>query len=228
MKLINTNKIFNTLIKYLLLSLVTLTVLIISSGNLFWIGAWTIFGFDCLYLFIIITIGMKYFPETVLGRAQTKFIYTWDKIVILIYIISYYSQYLISGLTLRFSISTFHPLLYVIGILLYAIGLGITFWVLATNPYATGSSRIQEERNQKVISKGPYRFIRHPMYFAIIIFICSIPLILCSIWAFIPAPVVFGSFLYRCDKEDKLLYNELDGYKEYSQKVKYRMIPLIW
>ena len=171
---------------------------------------------------------MKYFPETVRGRAQTKFIYSWDKIAIVVYSISFYSQYLIAGLTYRFSISTFHPLLYVIGFLLYMIGLGITFWVLAINPFATGSSRIQEERNQKLISKGPYRLIRHPMYFSTIIFTLSTPLILCSIWAFIPAPIVIGSFIYRCKKEDTLLINELKGYKEYTQKVKYRMIPLIW
>lgn len=228
MKKINTNKIFNSIAKYLLVNFVLLALLIISSGNLSWIGAWTIFSFDCLYLFVLVTIGMKYFPETVFGRAQTKFIYTWDKIAILIYAISYYSQYLISGLTLRFSISSFHPLLYAIGALLYAIGLGITFWVFATNPYATGSSRIQEDRNQKLISKGPYRLIRHPMYFSTIIFTLSVPLILCSTWAFLPTPIVIGSFIYRCYKEDTLLINELEGYKEYKQKVKYRMIPLIW
>ena len=177
-KIYSNNIIFSALVKYLLVSFVSLGVLLISSGNLSWIGAWTIFGFDCLYLFVLITIGSKYFPETVFSRAQTKFIYTWDKIAILIYSISYYSQYLISGLTLRFTISTFNPLLYAIGILLYAIGLGITFWVFATNPYATGSSRIQEDRNQKLISKGPYRLIRHPMYFSTIIFTLSVALIL--------------------------------------------------
>jgi protein-S-isoprenylcysteine O-methyltransferase Ste14 len=221
-------KIFNAIVKYLLVSFVSLGVLIISSGNLSWVGAWTIFGFDCLYLFVLITIGMKYFPETVSGRKQTKFIYTWDKIAILIYLISYYSQYLISGLTLRFSLSSFHLLLYATGSLLFAIGLGITFWVFATNPYATGSSRIQEERGQKLVTKGPYRFIRHPMYFSIIIFTLSVPLILCSMWAFLPAPLVIASFIYRCSKEDALLSNELEGYKEYKQKVKYRMIPSIW
>lgn len=221
-------KIFSALVKFILFNFFSLILLIVSSGDLLWLGAWTIFGFDTLYLFIIITIGMKYFPETVHGRAQTKFIYNWDKIAILIYLISYYSQYLISGLTLRFSISTFNLLLYTIGILLYMIGLSITFWVFAVNPYATGSSRIQEERNQKLISNGPYRLLRHPMYFTIIFFTCSTPLILCSIWAFIPAPLVIGSFIYRCYKEDTLLLNELKGYKEYSQKVKYRMIPFIW
>ncbi len=228
MKKIKTDKICSTLVKYLLLSFISLALLIISSGTFFWIGAWTIFGFDCLYLFIIITVGMKYFPETVHSRAQTKFVHTWDKIAISIYLISYYSQYLISGLTLRFSVSSFHPLSYAMGILLYGIGLGLTFWVFANNPYATGSSRIQEDKNQKVISTGPYRLIRHPMYFAMIFFTLSVPLILCSVWAFLPAPLVVGSFIYRCHKEDTLLIDELGGYKEYTQKVKYRMIPFVW
>lgn len=222
------SKIFTALFKFLFISIVSLGILLISSGNLSWIGAWTLFGFDCLYVFVLITVGSKYFPETVFGRSQTKFIYNWDKIAILIYLISFYSQYLISGLTLRFAVSTFHPLFYATGIVLYVIGLGITFWVYAVNPFATGTSRIQEERNQKLISKGPYRIVRHPMYFSMIVFTVSVPLILCSVWAFLPSPIVIGSFIYRCYKEDRLLFNELEGYKEYTKKVKYRMIPFVW
>ena len=177
---------------------------------------------------ILVTVGKKHFPETVHGRAQTKFVHSWDKIAILIYSISYYSQYLISGLTYRFSISEFHPLLYVPGVLLYMAGFGITFWVFAVNPYATGSSRIQEERNQELVSNGPYRIIRHPMYFSTIIFTLSIPLILCSPWAYIPTPIVVGSFIYRCFREDRMLMDELEGYQAYAQKTRCRMIPFIW
>jgi protein-S-isoprenylcysteine O-methyltransferase Ste14 len=208
--------------------LLSFALLIVSSGNPLWIGAWTIFGFDCLYFIVLLTIGRKHFPETVHGRAQTKFVHTWDKAAILIYSISYYSQYLISGLTYRFSVTTFQPNLYIPGIILYAIGFGITFWVFAVNPYATGSSRIQEERNQKLVSSGPYRIIRHPMYFATVIFTLSIPLVLCSLWAYIPAPVVIGSFIYRTYREDAMLMNELEGYRAYAQGTRFRMIPFIW
>jgi len=187
---------FRGFVKYFLTILISFALLIGSSGKFFWIGAWTIFGFDCLYFIIMVTVGKKHFPETVQSRAQTKFEHTWDKIAILIYGIGFYCQYLISGLTFRFSISTFHPLSYGFGILLYVIGFGITFWVFAVNPYATGSSRIQEDRDQELVTKGPYRIIRHPMYFATIIFTLSIPLILCSVWAYIPAPIVIGSFIW--------------------------------
>lgn len=223
-----TNQKSNSVIKYFSLKLISIAILLISSGKLTWIGAWTIFGFDCLTFLLMITIGKKYFPETVRGRAQTTFEYTWDKVAMLIYSLGFYLMYLIGGLTLRFSISSFDLQSYLTGILFYIFALSITFWVYAVNPFAIGSARIQKERNQKLITNGPYQLVRHPMYFAIIFFTLGVPLILSSPWAFIVAPIIIGNFIYRCYKEDNLLLNGLDGYKEYTQKVKYRMIPFIW
>jgi len=176
----------------------------------------------------MLTIGKKYFPETVRGRVQTTFEYTWDKVAMLIYSLGFYLMYLIGGLTLRFSISSFDLISYLTGILFYIFAFTIIFWVFAVNPFAIGSARIQKERDQKLITKGPYRIVRHPMYFALIFFTLSIPLILSSAWAFIVTPIIIGNFIYRCYKEDNLLLNGLDGYKAYTQKVKYRMIPFIW
>ncbi|MBN1926764.1 MAG: isoprenylcysteine carboxylmethyltransferase family protein [Prolixibacteraceae bacterium] len=219
---------YSAVMKYLLVKLISLTILLVSSGYFLWAGAWTVFGFDVLYLVLLLTVGLKYFPETVLARKQTKFVHKWDKTAILIYSVSFYSQYLLAGLTFRFSLTSFNTTSYILGTVLYAFALGITFWVLATNPFATGSARIQEDRNQKIISSGPYKYLRHPMYFSTIIFSLSTPLILCSLWAYIPFPLVLGSFLFRCYKEDKMLQEGLEGYREYTQKVRYRMVPFIW
>ncbi|RPJ09145.1 MAG: isoprenylcysteine carboxylmethyltransferase family protein [Spirochaetaceae bacterium] len=198
-------KIVPAAIKLLLLDSITAVLLFASSGTFAWPGPWIILGMDLFYLTVLLVIGMKYFPETVKARSQTRFVHIWDKIAILIYILGFYSGYVIAGLDTRYFLSEVHPLIFAAGIFLYTAGIGITFWVLAANPYATGSSRVQADRNQKVISSGPYRILRHPMYFATILFAIATPLVLESVWAFLPAPLVVCSFIYRCYREDTML-----------------------
>jgi protein-S-isoprenylcysteine O-methyltransferase Ste14 len=100
--------------------------------------------------------------------------------------------------------------------------------VMMTNAYLSSWARIQEDRGQVVVQEGLYRYIRHPMYLGIIIAFLGIPLALCSWWALIPSVIIIGIFLYRTYREDKMLKDGLDGYVEYSQTVKYRLLPGIW
>jgi len=223
-----TEKVIFAFIRLLLVHLISLEIMLLSAGNPRWIGAWTIFGLSAGYSLLMITIGMKLFPQTVIGRAESRFVHRWDKIALQLYITGLYSQYIIGGLSTRFSISEFHLRSYAVGVAFYMIALGITTWIFLTNPYAIGSSRIQNERNQRVISNGPYRLLRHPMYFTVIITSLSTALILCAPWALLSSLIVIGAFIYRCYREDAMLIAELDGYREYAQRVKYRMIPLVW
>ena len=88
--------------------------------------------------------------------------------------------------------------------------------------------RIQVDRNHKVASGGPYKFIRHPGYSGFILNTLGVALILGSVWALIPAFVTVILFIIRTKLEDQVLFNELDGYKEFSKKTRYRLIPGIW
>jgi len=228
MEKLDKKAIATALVKYFIVNCFGLAILLLCSGNLLWTGAWTIFGFALFYIAVTLTIGIKYFPEIVSGRSENKYEHSWDKIAVMIYSAGFYLLYIIAGFDSRYSWSSLHTIFFIIGLILYSFAMINTFWILASNPYAVGASRIQKERNQRVISHGPYRFIRHPMYFNVIIFAVGTPLLLESVWALIPAPIIIGSFIYRCYKEDTLLQNELEGYKEYSNNVKYRMIPFIW
>ena len=90
------------------------------------------------------------------------------------------------------------------------------------------SRKIEVEENQKVIDSGLYGVIRHPMYMATILMFLMIPIILGSWWAvlcFLPYPILIA---VRIINEEKLLTEQLSGYKEYKQKVKYRLLPFIW
>jgi protein-S-isoprenylcysteine O-methyltransferase Ste14 len=107
---------------------------------------------------------------------------------------------------------------------------GLRFGRLATasNAFFSQIFRIQKERGHTVATGGPYRFVRHPGYVGTILFEIATPIMLGSWWALIPGGLSALLYLVRTALEDKALLDELDGYKEYAQKVRYRLLPGIW
>lgn len=101
-------------------------------------------------------------------------------------------------------------------------------WTMAVNAYFTAIVRIQTERQHAVVSTGPYRFVRHPGYVAAILFYLSTPFLFGSRRAVIPAILTAATMVVRTVLEDKALQKELDGYKEYTERVRYRLLPGIW
>jgi protein-S-isoprenylcysteine O-methyltransferase Ste14 len=101
----------------------------------------------------------------------------------------------------------------------------LLMWVTITNTYLSRYVRIQDDCGHQVVTTGPYRFVRHPMYASNILFFPSIPLLLGSWWALIPAVAIMGLFTLRTYLEDKTLQAELPGYKAYAHKTRYRMVP---
>jgi protein-S-isoprenylcysteine O-methyltransferase Ste14 len=118
--------------------------------------------------------------------------------------------------------------LIVFGLVLYFLS---DIQILATmlaNPHAEQTVRIQTDRAHRVITTGPYRFVRHPMYVGTSLMILSIPLILGSLWAFIPAALDVLVLIARTAWEDNLLHRELEGYAAYAEVTRYRLFPGIW
>lgn len=97
-----------------------------------------------------------------------------------------------------------------------------------TNTYLSRYVRIQDDREQSVVIAGPYRFIRHPMYLGVVLLFISLGPALGSWFASIPGVVIDSLFIIRTAKEDKTLQQELEGYPEYAQQVRYRLFPGIW
>lgn len=93
---------------------------------------------------------------------------------------------------------------------------------------STGTVRIQSERGHQVVSSGPYRFVRHPGYAGALWGFLAVPVWLDSAWAFLPALLLMGILVLRTALEDKTLQAELPGYKEFTQKTRYRLLPGIW
>ena len=113
---------------------------------------------------------------------------------------------------------------------LIVILLGYVFgsWALIENKFFSGVVRIQEDRGHRVITTGPYRFVRHPGYAGSLLVYLVIPIFLDSLWAFIPTVLLVGIVFLRTSLEDRTLQDELPGYKEYTQKTRYRLLPGIW
>lgn len=88
--------------------------------------------------------------------------------------------------------------------------------------------RIAKEAGHSVSDHGAYRIVRHPGYLGAILVNLATPLVLNSLWAFIPATLTILAIIIRTSLEDKTLLRELDGYLDYSNKVPFRLIPLIW
>jgi len=96
------------------------------------------------------------------------------------------------------------------------------------NPYFESTVRIQEDRGHVVVSEGPYGFVRHPGYLSGILWMASIPLIVGSLYAFLPVMVYCALMTLRTHLEDRTLRGELPGYAEYAEKVRYRLVPWVW
>lgn len=99
---------------------------------------------------------------------------------------------------------------------------------MVTNKHFEGTVRIQNERNHQVIDHGPYKYMRHPGNLAMVLSCFIQPLIIGSVHAFIPGFFSAVLMIMRTKMEDEMLQKELSGYKEYANKVKYRLISKVW
>ncbi|ASL48674.1 hypothetical protein bAD24_III14840 [Burkholderia sp. AD24] len=100
--------------------------------------------------------------------------------------------------------------------------------VFRANSYAAPVVKIQASRGHKVIDSGPYAYVRHPMYAAALFLFVGTPLLLGSWWGLACVPVMVLGIGWRAVREERLLNAELDGYSDYTTRVKYRFVPLIW
>ena len=100
---------------------------------------------------------------------------------------------------------------------------------MRVNPYFEKTARIQKDRDQKVITTGPYCYVRHPGYIGTIVgYALAPPIMLGSWWALLPALLATLSLIVRTALEDRMLQDELDGYAAYAARVRFRLVPYLW
>ncbi len=115
-----------------------------------------------------------------------------------------------------------------LGYVCFLTGFALTAWAEAVNKFFEPTVRIQTDRGHKVIDTGPYALVRHPGYVAALLIFAGLPLCLGSLWALIPAGLASALVILRTRWEDATLQAELPGYKEYTQRVRYKLFPGVW
>ena len=220
-----------TLIFRVLISLaLVLAIFFIPAGSLRWPQAWI---FIALYLSAVAGFYLstkKRDPGLLKERmSPQKNVKAWDRRIVRIYSLLLAAMTVLVGLdAVRFRWSHLAPGWNVLGFGGLALAMLLAFWATRENTFASQVVRIQDDRGHRVCSTGPYAHVRHPMYDGVILSIISFPLALGSLFALIPAGFVVGLFILRTSLEDKTLQEELPGYKEYGQKVRFRLIPGVW
>jgi protein-S-isoprenylcysteine O-methyltransferase Ste14 len=191
---------------------------------------WLYFSLYFLISIITLIVMMKNHQETLSERGKNhENTMRWDKILLAIYVpLSFYGIYIAAGLDVRYNGSTFNLLWLIIGIALFLISSVFMLWPILENKHFESTARIQQDRNQIVITSGPYRIIRHPGYSSIILWAISVPLIFGSILTAVVSSIIVIIIIIRTHLEDTMLQKELNGYREYCLSVKYRLIPYIW
>ena len=170
-------------------------------------------------------------PDTMAARlsiADTKDVTpVWDKVLLAIFwLLGYFLVYWVAGRTCDPSLAI--DVLAVLGVAVYLLSSVLTAWALSENRFAEAVSRVQEERGQRVCSTGPYAFVRHPMYSAIIMWCISVVMVFPNLWVALVSGVVAAVIVVRTALEDAMLANGLEGYSEYQGNVRWRLVPFVW
>lgn len=200
------------------------------AGRLSWWQGWVFLLTFIIYVSVLVWRLSKVNPGLVQERNRPANVAeAWDRVVMGIYSMILVILLIVSALDSgRYSWSVIPLGVQMIGWLLLVAAGAIVWHVMITNAYLSSWARIQDDRGQVVVQEGIYRKIRHPMYLGIIVGFLGIPLVLGSWWAMIPSVVIVGLFIYRTNREDKMLKDGLDGYAKYIEKVKYKLLPGIW
>jgi protein-S-isoprenylcysteine O-methyltransferase Ste14 len=111
---------------------------------------------------------------------------------------------------------------------LIALCMVLVWRVFRHNSFAAPQVRIQAERGQQVVTSGPYRIVRHPMYAAALLYFLGLPLLLGSWWGLLAVPFFTVAFGARAVGEERMLRQELPGYDDYARRVRFRLVPGLW
>jgi protein-S-isoprenylcysteine O-methyltransferase Ste14 len=153
----------------------------------------------------------------------------FDKIFLLGYLPLVLIQPAVAGLdAVRLRWSSIPFCFVYIGSTLFTLAMALMAWAMVVNPYAESTVRIQTDRGHAVISSGPYRVVRHPMYVGIMLMYLATPLIWGSVWALVLARFIMILLAWRTAREDQTLRHELAGYEEYAASTRYRLVPRLW
>jgi len=202
-----------------------------SAGTIEWLNGWV---FLLSYIFVLLTLTgvvFKSSPELVEERmSAAPKAKSWDKIIVpILALVLPIIEVILAGLDKRFGWTKSITVAAMVVAFFFMIGGNLfTIWAMRVNRFFSSHVRIQSDRGHYVITNGPYRWIRHPGYTGSIIYNVAVAILLGSFPA-LGVGIAFSLLMaIRTTLEDATLQRELNGYREYSEKVRWKLIPFIW
>ena len=214
------------ILKFLLGVLLVGVLIFVPAGTVQYIGAWLLMGILFIPMFCAGIVMMFKNPSLLQSRLDAKEKQKEQDIVVKLSGLMFLSGFIVAGLGIRFGwyllpewVMWAAAVVFLVAYILYAE-------VLRENTYLSRTIEVQE--GQKVVDTGLYGLVRHPLYSVTLLLFLSMPLVLGSVYAFCIFLVYPFIIAKRIKHEETFLESELDGYREYKQKVKYRLIPFVW
>ena len=222
----NNNLFLQGLSKFLAGLVIVMVLLFIPAGTFAYWQAWLFIGVLFVPMFLFGLVLMKRNPDLLRKRLSAKEKESEQKRVVDISGVMFVAMFIIAGFNRRFDwwmlpdgIVLSAAAAFLLGYVMYAEVMRENVWL---------SRIIEVHENQQVVDKGLYGVVRHPMYTSTLILFLSMPLILSSLWSFVIMLLYIPIIVKRIINEESVLSDELDGYAEYKQKVRYRLIPYLW
>ena len=217
---------FRAIIKFALGLIIVGLLLFLSANTFKYWNAWLLIGLIFIPMFIAGIILMIKNPDLLRKRLNVKEKETEQKFVVASSGLMFVLGFILAGLNFRYEWLILPNIIVIISAVLFIIAYILYAEVLRENAYLSRTIEVQE--NQKVVDSGLYGIVRHPMYAVTILLFLTMPLILGSIFSFIVFLIYPFIIAKRIKNEEEVLENNLDGYKEYKEKVKYKIVPFIW
>ncbi len=221
------------LILQMLLVIVVAPLLpLLIAGRWGWWEAWAYAIISIAGFVISRVLAGRRHPDLIAERArhmQQANIKPWDKRLAVWLMLGGILVLLIAGLDARFGWSpAFGWPAKLLALVMIVVGYVLSSYALIENRFFASTVRIQAERGHHVVSSGPYRWVRHPGYAGGLLTYLATPLLLDAPWAFVPTVFVVALTIIRTALEDKTLQEELEGYRAYAERVRYRLLPGVW
>jgi protein-S-isoprenylcysteine O-methyltransferase Ste14 len=214
------------ILRFSLLPIFFLLLVILPAWTIDFWQAYVVIAILVVPMFFVLMYFLKKDPRFLERRIRMKEKEKQQKLIVAVTTPLFLACFFIPGLDHRYGWSNVPLNIVVLSDILIFSGYFFIFFVFKQNSYASRVVEINE--NQKVISNGLYRFVRHPMYLGVIIMYIPIPIALGSYWGLIAVTGVPIALIFRIINEEKVLSDQLPGYNDYCQKTKYRLIPFVW
>jgi protein-S-isoprenylcysteine O-methyltransferase Ste14 len=204
--------------------------LFLSSGRLDWVMAWVYIGLRVGIAAVSMQMISTLFPGLLEERFHPREgVKAWDRPLSGITTLLLLVILIVAGLDIRYKWSSYlSTAIQLVGLVVWLMGDVLSKWAAVSNRFYSRIVRIQEDRRHTVVTEGPYRYVRHPGYSGALIAGLATPLVLGSLWALVPGVVFALLLIVRTLFEDNTLQEELEGYTDYAQQTRYRLVPGVW